>query len=182
MLQLCVDRWYDEVTLRDIADRSGVAVQTVVNHFSTKEGLLAAMLEDPRAQQEFGGQRLKAIPGDIPAAVDLLMGDYEHAGDAVMRLLALESRVPSLAPVLAFGRAGHRDWVERTFPAALEGLPAPERERRLLLLICATDVYTWRLLRRDQGLTRPQTAAAMTELVQALHIRSFSGQDIERPT
>ena len=182
MLQLCVDRWYDEVTLRDIADRSGVAVQTLVNHFSTKEGLLAAMLEDPRAQQEFGGQRLKAIPGDIPAAVDLLMRDYEHAGDAVMRLLALESRVPSLAPVLSFGRAGHRDWVERTFPAALEDLPAPERERRLLLLICATDVYTWRLLRRDQGLTRTQTAAAMTELVQALHIRKFSGQDIGRPT
>jgi hypothetical protein len=33
----------------------GVVLQTVVNHFSTKEGLLAAMLEDPHAEQEFGG-------------------------------------------------------------------------------------------------------------------------------
>ena len=47
-----MDRWYDEVTLRDVAEGSGVALQTAVNHFATKEGLLAAMLQDPRAQAE----------------------------------------------------------------------------------------------------------------------------------
>jgi hypothetical protein len=105
------------------------------------------------------------------------MRDYEHAGEAVIRFLALESRVPSLAPILAFGRAGHHSWVERTFPAALAGLAGPERELRLLLLICATDVYTWHLLRRGQGLTRRGTAAAISELVEALHIRNASEQD-----
>jgi AcrR family transcriptional regulator len=169
MLAMCLDHWYDEVTLRDIAERAGVALQTVVNHFGTKEGLLAAMLADPRVAQEFGGQRLTAVPGDIPAAVGLLVADYEHAGDAAVRFLALESRVPALAPVLAFGRGGHRAWVERTFPAALAGLTGSARDRRLGLLVCATDVYTWHLLRRDQGMTRDGTAAAMTELVLALH-------------
>lgn len=169
MLEMCMDRWYDEVTLRDVAGRSGVALQTVVNHFGSKEGLLAAMLEDPRAEQEFGGQRLTAVPGDIPAAIGLLVADYEHAGDAAIRFLALESRVPALAALLAFGRTGHRAWVERTFPAALAGFTGPARDQRLALLVCATDVYTWRLLRRDQGMTRDGTAAAMTELVRALH-------------
>lgn len=169
MLALCIERWYDEVTLQDVAAHAGVAVQTVINHFGTKEGLLAAMLEDPRTQREFGGQRSKALPGDIPAAIALLMQDYEHRGDAAIRLLALESRVPALVPVLAFGRAGHRAWVERTFPAALDGLAASERERRVLLLICGTDVYTWKILRRDQGLSRAATAEAMCTLVEALH-------------
>lgn len=169
MLQMCMDGWYDEVTLRGVAERSGVSLQTVVNHFSTKEGLLAAMLDDPRVDQEFGGQRLKAIPGDIPSAIDLLMQDYEHSGDAAIRMLALESRVPALARTIEFGRSRHRAWVERTFPAALTGLTGHVRERRLLLLICATDVYTWRILRRDQGLSRSETAAAITEMVEALH-------------
>ena len=59
--------------------------------------------------------------------------------------------------------------MQATFPAALEGLTGAERKRRLVLLICATDVYTWQILRRDQKLTRSQTAAAMVELVEALH-------------
>lgn len=177
MLAMCLDRWYDEVTLRDVAARAGVALQTVINHFGSKEGLLAAMLEDPRAEHEFGGQRLAAVPGDVPAAIGLLVADYEHAGDAAVRFLALESRVPALAPVLAFGRTGHRAWVEQTFPAALAGLTGQDRERRIALLICATDVYTWHLLRRDQGMTCDGTAAAMTELVRALHPSDPSRRD-----
>ncbi len=175
MLELCLERWYDEVTMRDLAQRSGVALQTVVNHFGTKEGVLAAMLEDPRAEVTFGGERLNARPGDIAGAVELLLRDYERVGDAVIRFLALESRVPSLGPVLAFGRAGHREWVQSTFPTALEDRTGARRERRLLLLICATDVYTWQILRRDQGLTRRQTAAAIRELVEALHRDSRQG-------
>ena len=174
MLALCVERWYDEVTLRDIAAQSGVSLQTVINHFSTKEGVLAAMLQDPRAQKEFGGQRSKAPPDDIRAAVELLISDYEHGGDAIIRFLALESRIPSLAPMLAFGRTGHRSWVERTLPAALNGLTGPERERRLMLLICATDVYTWKLLRRDQGLSRRETTEAIREMLEALHATSVA--------
>jgi AcrR family transcriptional regulator len=169
MLALLMERWYDEVTLRDLAEQAGVALQTVVNHFSTKEGVLAALLEDPRLEAEFAGERFRAEPGEVGAAVELLVRDYERAGDAMIRFLALESRVPSLSGVLAFGRTGHRGWVEGTFGAALEGLAGAQRERRLLLLICATDVYTWQILRRDQGLSRPETVAAITELVEALH-------------
>jgi AcrR family transcriptional regulator len=171
MLDLCMERWYDEVTLRELADRAGVALQTVVNHFATKEGVLAAMLEDPRLVERFGGERFNAPAADIATAVEMLMRNYEQAGDATIRFLALESRVPSLRPMLAFGRESHRRWVESTFAAALEGLSGAERERRLLLLICATDVYTWQILRRDQGLTRHQTSAAIRELVESLHDR-----------
>jgi len=46
MLELCLHRWYDEITLRELAAESGVALQTVINHFGTKEGVIAAMLEE----------------------------------------------------------------------------------------------------------------------------------------
>jgi AcrR family transcriptional regulator len=171
MLELCLHRWYDEITLRELATQSGVALQTVINHFGTKEGVFAAMLEDPRTRAAFSGQRWNAVPGDIPGAVALLLQDYEHAGDAIIRFLALESRIPSLADLLTFGRTGQRAWLECTFPAALVGRTSAEREHRLQLLLCATDVYTWKLLRRDQGLSQDETTARVTDLVDMVHRR-----------
>jgi hypothetical protein len=35
-------------------------------------------------------------------------------------------------------------------------------------LVVATDVYTWKLLRRDQGLSRDETVASILEIVEAL--------------
>jgi hypothetical protein len=35
-------------------------------------------------------------------------------------------------------------------------------------LVVATDVYTWKLLRRDQGLTRDETFASILKIVEAL--------------
>jgi AcrR family transcriptional regulator len=43
-IELFVTRWYDEVTLREVASRSGVSLQTVVNHFGSKERLLAEVV------------------------------------------------------------------------------------------------------------------------------------------
>jgi AcrR family transcriptional regulator len=168
MIQACLHRWYDEVTLRDVAEGAGVSLQTVLNHFSSKEGLLEAMLQDPRTEREFGGKRLTLEPGSPSRTIRVLVEDYDHSGDAAIRLLALEGRVPSLAPVLAFGRAGHREWVERMFGPSLIGLDGTEHESRILQLVCVTDVYTWQILRRDQGLARRRVAAIMTGMVEAI--------------
>ena len=86
------------------------------------------------------------------------MQDYETSGDALVRLLALEERVPSLQPLLAHGRESHREWVETMF-----GAPELAAE-----LVVATDVYTWKLLRRDQGLNRDETVASILKIVEAL--------------
>ncbi len=168
MLELCLDRWYDEITLRDVAEGAGVSLQTVLNHFSSKEGVIAAIVDDPRTEQRFGARRLTKDPADAAGAVALLLADYERGGDAAMRFLALETRVPALAPLLAFGRTGHREWVERVFASTLAGLDSATRERRTLELVCATDLYVWQILRRDQGLSRRRVHEVMTEMVEAI--------------
>jgi AcrR family transcriptional regulator len=164
--ELALDRWYDEITLKDIAAVAGVALQTVVNHFGTKEGIFTAALDQP--PHPALTTRLGATPDDIEGAIGLLIADYEFAGDAIIRTLALEHRVPSLKPTLERGRELHREWVRDTFPSALAGLKGAAIERRLDLLVCATDVYTWKLLRRDRGLSRAKTAEAIHELVEAV--------------
>jgi AcrR family transcriptional regulator len=149
-------RWYDEVTIASIAEAAGVSGQTVLNHFGGKEELAAAAAEE--LGHRIAGQRAVA-PGDVAGAVRALVGDYEVTGDASVRMLALEGRVAAVAPHLAKGRAFHRDWVRRTFRPPPKLLP---------LLVVATDVYAWKLLRRDQGLSRAATVDALTRLVQSL--------------
>lgn len=165
--ELWLERWYDEMTLRELADRAGVALQTVVNHFGSKDAITAATLEQGLPEEWM--TRATARPGEIGEALELLVADYEITGDALIRSLALEGRIPALHPVLDLGRRAHRAWVEHTFPAALAGLSGAARARRLDLLVCAADLYTWKLLRRDRGLSQAQTAEAMRELVEALH-------------
>src|SRR5262249_49101231 len=113
--------------------------------------------------------RTAATPDDVEGAVRLLVADYELVGDATLRSIALEGRIDALRPFLDYGRLEHRRWVGRTFPAALAGLRGAARGRRLDLLVVATDVLTWKQLRRDRGLSQAQTQKAIRELVEALH-------------
>jgi AcrR family transcriptional regulator len=159
-------RWFDEVTLNEIAAAAGVSVQTLVNHFGGKEGLLGGLVE--RFSADIEEVRSVARPGDVDAAVDALLTDYEETGDGVWRLLALEERFPALGHLLATGRAKHRGWAEATFAPALDGLDGPEREQRVTLLVAATDVYTWKLMRRDMRMSRDAVAAAMREALDSL--------------
>jgi AcrR family transcriptional regulator len=162
-----MERYYDEVTLRGIAAEAGVALQTVVNHFKSKEGVFAVVVEV--FSQQAQAERSTAPPGDIARAVELLVADYEVTGDANIRGLALDGRVDVMTAALEGGRVVHREWVQRTFPAALEGLDGPARELRLAQLLTVTDVETWKLLRRDHGRSVEETVAAVRELVEALH-------------
>ena len=43
-----------------------------------------------------------------------------------------------------------------------------DRRRRLAQLVSICDVYTWKLLRKDAGLSRRQTELALIELLQPL--------------
>ena len=67
--------------------------------------------------------------------------------------------MPFLAPFAERGRAFHRDWVKRSLPA--------RGPRRHAQLVAATEVYTWKLLRRDSGLSAGETELAIRELIQA---------------
>jgi len=168
-IELFAERWAPEVTLRDIASRAEVALQTVINQFGNRAGLVAAALASDRGVAAAAEFRGRPQPDQVARAAELLVRDYERNGDHIIGRLALENTTPGVAPVLAAGRAGHRAWVEAAFPGALGSLRGARLARRLALLITATDVYTWKLLRRDQGLSVTETTAAMRELVEALY-------------
>jgi AcrR family transcriptional regulator len=158
-------QWYDEITLDRIAEDAGVTVQTVVRRFGGKEGLLARSVGTLSAQ--INAQRATP-PGDIRGAVRNLVADYERTGDAVIRLLALEPRHPAIKGTLDFGRGEHRRWVSEAFANELGALDADPSKRVLDALVIATDVYAWKLLRRDMGRSRDATAATIESMIRAV--------------
>jgi AcrR family transcriptional regulator len=159
--------WYDDVTLRNIAADADVALQTLVNHFGTKEVLFGAAAE--RISDAISRLRWTVAVGDLDGAATTLVDDYERTGDFTLRTLAIEERAPVVQPLIARGRRGHQEWVEHIFAVALAGLRGVDRRRRVAQLVVATDVFTWKLLRRDKGLSRDQSITAIRELVEALH-------------
>ena len=168
-----LEHWHDDVTLRGIAGEAGVALQTVVNHFGSKEALFAVATQ--RVGDHIEQTRFSVRPGDLDGALRTLIDDYETRGNSYLRTLAVEDRIPVVRPMLERGRDGHEKWVETVFTAALDGLTGDDRDRRMAQLVVATDVYTWKLLRRDKGLSPEQTAIAMRELVLALHDHPVGG-------
>ena len=49
-----------------------------------------------------------------------------------------------------------------------DSLRGAKRERRLAQFVTCTDIYTWKLLRRDRGLGPKETKLAMRELIEPL--------------
>ncbi|HET9501507.1 MAG TPA: TetR/AcrR family transcriptional regulator [Marmoricola sp.] len=160
-------RWFDEVTMADVAAAAGVSQQTVVNHFGSKMGLYLAGVAElvaPRIQAARDGVE----PGDVAAVVDAVLDDYAETGDGTVRTEALALRDPDLAEVVAGGRRAHRLWVEQVFAPQLADRTGSARERLVTLLALALDAGTWHRLRRAQGLGRTQVRGHLVELVDAL--------------
>jgi AcrR family transcriptional regulator len=166
VIELHRERFFDQVSLEDIAERAGVTVQTVIRRFGSKERLIEAAAEEGKRQVE--RQRDRAPIGDIEGAVKNLVDHYEEWGDSALRLLAQEERVAAFRSITDAGRALHYQWVERTFAPLLANRAGEARRRLLAELIAVCDVYFWKLLRRDLGLSREQTDLAIRETILAL--------------
>jgi len=93
------------------------------------------------------------------------VGDYEHMGDANVRWAT--SGLEALVEPLDLARAHHQDWLAEVFSAGLPPKGAARR-RALHALHAATDVYTWKLLRRDLRLSRTETEKTMADLVRGI--------------
>jgi len=95
----------------------------------------------------------------------IIVDHYERRGDFMRRMLAQEDSDQRVRAFTVPGRLLHRKWVEDTFAAELDRAAAARREELVDLLVVATDLQTWALLRRDRGLDRHTTERRMRLLV-----------------
>jgi AcrR family transcriptional regulator len=112
---------YEQVRLREIAAEAEVTVQTLHLRFHSKDELLST------AYAWFGQQEIARRPpapaADVLQALTLLFDRYEEHGQAVLRMLSQEERIPAIKRMTDAGRAYHRHWVQTTFEPQLHGSP-----------------------------------------------------------
>ena len=162
-LDLFMERDFDAVSLNEIARAAGVSHQTVLNHCGSKAGVLlaAGALFSERVRE----LEADAVAGDVASVVRTTCRRYEVLGDANVRWDSLGGRAPEIADGLARGRLAFQSWLQDVLGDLMPGEDEPDERRRVLLgLHAALDVFSWKLLRRDLGLSREQTERQLTDL------------------
>jgi len=150
------------ITLPAVAERANITVKTVLRHFGSREALVDAAWA--QAYDEVMAERTP--PDDVGAALQLLIAHYERRGEVVLAMLADDSD-PRAIRSNDTGRLAHREWVEQVFADRLPGR-LNERARLIDVLVVATDVYAWKLLRLDRGLSVDDVTDRMLLMTEAL--------------
>ena len=151
------------VSLADIADDAGVSVQTVLRQFGSRDGVIEAATELVLSEVT---EELRAPQADLPAAIAVIVDHHEARGDTAILLLGQEAGDSHAARITALGRAAHRSWVESVFTPLLGDLTKPEREEMIDMLVVVTDVFTWKILRRERKLSRKLVEQRMRRLAE----------------
>lgn len=169
LFELAHERLFTDISLDDVAGVAGVSVQTILRQFGSRAGLIEAMIA--HGKDAIAEERRTPV-GDVESAVRVLVDHYERRGNSTLLMLAQESSHPQIAEITRFGRVAHREWVEQVFAPYISGDP-----ELVNLLVVATDLYTWKLLRQDRRLSRARTEQHVTRLIRALLPESSSNGD-----
>ena len=162
-------RPFDRVTLKQIASQCGVTVQTVIRRFGSKEELFEELAK--REGERILAERHVPREAGLKTALGALLEHYERDGDTIANFVAQEHLFEPVRGVVERGRRVHREWVELHCEQVLAGCEGRARERAIHAAIVATDLSTWKLLRRDLGLKPAEVAAVMSELLCGLDRR-----------
>lgn len=165
VVELATEKLSIEIVLDEVAVRSGVTVQTILRHFGSKDALFTAAVGFGSAEVE--AERIAPV-GDVAEAVRVIVDHYELRGDWVMALLGQEASDERIRGVTESGRQLHRDWVTTVFEPQLSHCAERQHPVVVNLLVVATDVYTWKILRRDRGLSRRRVEQQMRYLTDAI--------------
>ncbi len=138
-----------DITLEAIAERANVSVRTIIRRYGSKEGLFESCIKDHSEKME--SHRDKARPGDVEDVIRCLLLDYEAHGDAMIRTLAAEEQLEVAGRILKLGREYHRAWCERMFAPFLPEKESEEYTPLLRAFVASTELYLWKLVRRDLG-------------------------------
>ena len=146
-----------DFSLDQVADRADRSVQTILRRFGSRDGLVEEAVA--RGSARVAAERRPAEPGDIPAALQLLVEHYEQWGRFMLRLLSRDDDQDARG-ITAGGQLLHRDWVTEVF--------TPDSAELTDLLVVATDLYTWKLLRLDRGLEQREVLERISALTDAV--------------
>ncbi|MBN9153219.1 MAG: TetR/AcrR family transcriptional regulator [Microbacterium sp.] len=171
---LALTRPLAQCTLAAIAERADVSVQTILRAFGTRDALFDAAVA--AARDDVITERAAHI-ADVDESLASIVDHYERMGDGMLLLLGQEQVEPLAAEITHAGKVVHRQWVKQLFGQELARVAASERDEAIDILMAATDIYAWKLWRRDAGRTVEETVHRFRVLVAAVVGRLTMGEE-----
>ncbi len=170
ILSAVVNLWssyaINEISLEMVAEHSGLTMRTILRKFGSREGMLTASIA--HASEKILHARDLAPAGNLTKALEVLLSEYEATGDAVIRTIMLQDSLPFAKSIIQGGIQIHRDWCKRVFAPYLPSLESDSYEMELSAFVCATEIYLWKLLRRDLNKSYKQTFSIFHHTLQCL--------------
>jgi AcrR family transcriptional regulator len=186
--QLFAERGYANTSVQQIAEESGVAVQTIYSSVGSKAALLLAL--NDLIDEEAGIGPLAAELGSekdpdqlIARAVHITRQLNERCGDLIGVLLSAEPAEPDVAAAVADGMRRHEQgaqFVGRQLGSlgALPGEMTPERAAAIYSMM--TSPASWRQLTQSSGWTFDDGEAWLSDSIASLLLARQSGQGPSR--
>lgn len=166
--ELLGDASADEFRLEDVARAADTSVQTILRAFGSKDGLMLAALETAAPDEVDFSVFVDLESGDLERLVLALFTIYDKIGDLVIRMLAEEHRSSEFQTALEVGRQFHKGWVTKVFAPYIDKKPPEERAALFHALLAASDIYIWKILRRDESLSLEDAIAVVVLTLKAL--------------
>lgn len=189
--RLFVEHGYANTSMQQIADESGVAVQTIYSSVGSKPALLLAL--NDLIDEEAGISQLAAELGTekdpaqlIAKAVHLTRQLNERCGDLIRVLLSAEPAEPDVASAVADGMRRHEQGAVflGSQLASLGALPSgttPERAATVFSMM--TSVSSWRHLTQDAGWSFDEGEVWLTDsITKLLVVRRANARSSGRST
>lgn len=155
-----------DITLEMVAEEAGVTTRTILRKFGSREGLMEASLAfDPAG---ISANRNEARVGDVDHILQTLLDNYEKIGEAALRTIFLESELEIARKIGARGRFIHKQWCERVFEPFLPDKDTAAYEIQLASFIATTEIYLWKLLRKDLKFSRKKTFSVFKNMVEGV--------------
>jgi AcrR family transcriptional regulator len=155
-----------DITLEMIAKEAGVTTKTILRKFGSKNGLLNESLS--YLATEIESERTLTKVGDIDKILEVLLTNYEKMGAAAIRTINLEPELEIARKIGAKGRALHRDWCIQMFAPYLPTEQSVDYEIQLNSFIAATEIYLWKLMRKDLMLSKEKTFSIFKNIIEGL--------------
>ncbi|HZP75018.1 MAG TPA: helix-turn-helix domain-containing protein [Pseudolabrys sp.] len=168
--ELLVQHSFEDMTIEAVAEGAGTTTRTVLRIFGSKEEVFAHALH---SLGQFG--QAPITPDNLDALISGTYDFYDKIGDTVVRWLADEPRIPAMHKHLNIGRQHLRAWVAAAFEPTLNRLSREARKEVHDALVIAFDIYTWKLLRRDFGLSRRGAHARLRRIVAGITRENNNG-------
>jgi AcrR family transcriptional regulator len=155
----------------DIAQRAGVSVRSIFQHYQDVESLFLAVYDEVSRSVD---AELSGIESSQPlmARVEALTEQRARAHEAIMptRRAAARFEGDSLgaAERARLGREAGRQQIEAAFRPELDGLPHAVRNDVVVALQAATDWESWINMRQNYGLSADDARSVWRRMVRAI--------------